>query len=284
MAFAMQLPPLEDSVQQLRSSAKPRHAVGIVAGRSVMLGTNLRAASPSTFVFRPGFHWLLGLAVAGLTLAPQQKRRLQRANRLRCRVTGLDGEFAPTSPLRPSQGLTLAAVPVMHTLPMPAPVAASATLAEIPKELCAPCKFRQLAPVVPAVACHFSQPAVPIIMPATHGLSRVQPALRVNAVRCARRRLRMHDRTEGVAPLGRTRAIRRAVGARLLPTCDAPNMQQAAFDPSRLRTQLQVGLQVMGHHARSGWALRSPGYSCSDWSAGPLGASLKLSRCDQNHK
>jgi len=260
------------------------HAVGIVAGRSVMLGTNLRAASPSTFVFRPGFHWLLGLAVAGLTLAPQQKRRLQRANRLRCRVTGLDGEFAPTSPLRPSQGLTLAAVPVMHTLPMPAPVAASATLAEIPKELCAPCKFRQLAPVVPAVACHFSQPAVPIIMPATHGLSRVQPALRVNAVRCARRRLRMHDRTEGVAPLRRTRAIRRAVGARLLPTCDAPNMQQAAFDPSRLRTQLQVGLQVMGHHARSGWALRSPGYSCSDWSAGPLGASLKLSRCDQNHK
>merc|ERR1712008_124183 len=188
------------------------------------------------------------------------------------------------SPVCLSQGLALAAVPVISTPPsMSAHVAASATLAEIPEALCAPCKFESLAPVLPAVACHFSQAAVPLRVPPARGLSRMQPALRVNAARCARRCLRMYSRTQGVAPPGRTRAIRRAVGARLLPTCDAPTMQ-AAFDSSRLRAQLQAGLQVMGHHGSSGQlrSLKAASSGPVDQLLEPYTGHLSNSDQDQN--
>jgi len=177
----------------------------------------------------------------------------------------------------------LAAVPVMLTPPpMPAPMVASAIVTEIPKKLCAPCKLGLLAPLVPAVACHFSQAAVPLTVLAARGLSRMQPALRVNTVRCARRCFGMCSRAQGVAPPGRSRAIRRAVGARLLPTCDAPYLQ-AAFDSSRLRVQLQAGLQVMGRHGSSGQLRSSKAASSGlvDQSVDVYSDHLRASDLDQ---
>jgi len=250
MAFVMQMPPLEATVQQLRTSAEPRHAVNLAAERPVHLRTSWKATSASTCVFRPGSFLLLGLAA----LALQQKRKVHRAKVLQCSVTCLDGECSHPSSAFPSQRRSFATVLVMRVPPqLPEPVAAVATQAEIPKDPCKPCKFGPLTPVVPAVAGHFSQARVLLAVPAARRLSSIQPALRVNAARRSRRPIGMHSRTQGVASLGRRRAIRRAVGARLLPTYNAPNMQQAAaFDPSRLSAQLQAGLQVRGNLGTSG--------------------------------
>lgn len=92
---------------------------------------------------------------------------------------------------------------------------------------------------------------MPREVPVPCGLSNARKPLRVGGTRHARRIQRVHAHSPTAVHEGRARARRRATGARLQRAYEAPQALQAAFDPSILRIQLQVGFQVVGQRGSS---------------------------------
>jgi len=205
------------------------------------LGTNRGASTIPTWSFRPGCILLLCAVTARMALAPKQGRRSlsakARGATARWSVAGLDAGPLP------------AATPALPTAPKPAaaPAAAAAmstTGEPLIRRVSQPESVITL-PAVPAVAkAAVSEASV------QRGLSSVMPALRVGTARCARSCGRIGKGTKASSP-DRTRSARRAVGARLQPKHMAEQVPQAAFDPSRVRMQLQVGLQISTQRHRS---------------------------------
>jgi len=244
------------NVQQLLPSTTSRLGSSAAVRCRTNPGTNRGASVIATWSFLPGCVLLLCAATA--RLAQKQGHRSLTA-KVRCAtaqwsVAGLDaGPLPGTVPLPVSytQRLVPAATRAVLTPPKPAAAAAAAAAAKsTPAE---PWTQHALLPeagimlpVVPAVAkVADSETTV------HRGLSCARPALRVGTARCARRCGGIGSVTKA-SRLGRSRSARRAVGAWLQSKHMAQQVSQAAFDPSLLRMQVQVGLQILTQRNRSG--------------------------------
>lgn len=101
-----------------------------------------------------------------------------------------------------------------------------------------------------------SVPVPVVLSPQAWSAAASQPAPRRRgaAAFCAggARQARRSGRKQARAARAATRASRRSVGAQLLrPASDVPVVQELAFDPSRLPTKLQVGMQVQQQRAHT---------------------------------
>jgi len=194
---------------------------------------------------------LLFCAAASIALAPRQRRGLQKGKAarhvmVRCRVEGFDTGSLPGATSLPvcyTQGSASASTPAAFLLPTAEAAATRATA----KALTQQHTLREPGLQLPvAAAMDVSK------TPLRHGLSCARPALRVSAARHPRRFRGIGKHLPSASPQGRSKSARRAVGARLQAKHATPQVAQATFDPSRLRTQLQVGLQELAHRYRSG--------------------------------
>jgi len=260
-AFASQLQPVSDgmristgSVPQVLSSNPMRLASSAAVRSHIQLGAS--AASP--WQFRPGCILLLCVATAGLVLAPRQQECRSRGAKARCTtarwsVAGFDAGPLPGLVQVPdalTQGSAPAPMPTM--LPAQAQAAPAAAAAAAVAPALTPVETSTLSEsgVMPTAA-----PAQVAASgtPARQGLVRAaMPSFRVGAARCARR-CGMIGKSKKAARLGQDRSARRAVGARLQQSehVAAQHVPEAPFDPSRLRRQLQVGLQLVAQRSSS---------------------------------
>jgi hypothetical protein len=194
-----------------------------------------------------------------MSLAPKQGRRSlgakARIRTARWSVAGLDAGPLPGTvrfPMSFTQRSALAATPALLTTPKPVAAAtaavataATSTTAEVLTQHVSQPESVIMLPIVPAVA----KVAVSET-PVHRGLSSVMPALRVGTARCTRRCGGIGKGAKASRP-DRNRSARRAVGAWLQPKHMAQQVPQAAFDPSRVRMQLQLGLQISTQGNRS---------------------------------
>lgn len=162
-----------------------------------------------------------------------------RRARVQCSMIGRSGE-APLS--------------VCCSPPMPPAAMTSATKADALRLQHVACDSPSVLPTVPVVDAHIMHAGdicVPLEVSVPCGLSNARKSLRVGVARHGRRQRRFHFHARTAVHGGRARARRRATGARLQRAYEAPRVLQAAFEPSKLRIQLQVGFQVVGQHGNS---------------------------------
>jgi len=191
---------------------------------------------------------LLFCAAASIALAPRQRRGWQNGKAarhvtVRCSVEGFDTGSLPgvtSLPVCYTQGSASASSPAAFPLPAAEAAATPATA----KALTQQHTLREPGLLLPAAAAMDVSKT-----PLRHGLSCARPALRVGAARrTTRPTIRVgtaHRAYHRASSSGRTRSARRAVGARLQPNHEPPVVPQAAWDPTCVRTQLQVGFQVI---------------------------------------
>lgn len=181
--------------------------------------------------------------------APKQRHDLRRVKSrhsiARCSVAGFDAGTLPGARWLPgsfAQG-PMPAAPAMPVLPPVAAVRSATTFEErtLPKS-------EYMLPTVPAVE---------VSEVSACGLSTARPALRVSNARRASRCRGIGSSTPRASVAGRTRSARRAVGARLQHQHVTPSVPPMAFDPSRVRMQLQVGLQKLSCGQPRGFKLQS---------------------------
>jgi len=140
-----------------------------------------------------------------------------------------------------------------HVAPATAALAAAAPEGAVG----APVQPQPLQPLAasPAPAAQAAAAAVPLAVPevAPSGAgeaapdaspTRPRPALLAGGTRHARRR-RSSSGAAARAPGASERTARRSVGARLTAAPECPAVLPASYDPSRLRTRIQSGLQSM---------------------------------------
>jgi len=230
-AFATQLQFVGSARQSL--SAHAGLTTRAASALDAQLGAGHGAAAISSGSFRPGC-LLLCLATAGLALAPKHRYGLRntkaRRATVRCCVAG--------PMLAPARPAWLVSPP------------ATAMSFDTPLDECAPSKCDSMLPNA-AVGVEAFEVSV------HSGLSAARSALRVRAARCARRHRGIGNSTPRASAAGRTRSARRAVGARLQHPHATPAVTPTAFDPSRVRTQLQVGLQKLSSGQPRGFKLQS---------------------------
>mmetsp|Transcript_103086 Transcript_103086/g.204700 ORF Transcript_103086/g.204700 Transcript_103086/m.204700 type:complete len:318 (+) Transcript_103086:56-1009(+) len=221
--------------QQSISSAHAGLTNTAAGARVAQLRASHGTSTTSSWSFRPGC-LLLCLATASLAVAPKQRRGLQSGKAhhatARCSVAGFDAATPPAAGWLPgplAQG-SMPAAPATLILPPTAGVSSATTF----KEHALP-ESGIMLPTVPVV--EVSEASV------RGGLSNANPALRVGTARCARRHCGIGNSTPRASATGRTRSARRAVGVWLQHTRATPLVSTTAFDPSRVRMQLQIGLQ-----------------------------------------
>jgi len=237
--FASQLHPVGVDVRMLLDGAqKP-----LLSTARLSSGASVQCPPTSSWSFRPGCMLLLCVATAGIALTRKQRCtwRGAKAHRaiVRCNVTGFDtGPLLGSQPLRVccTQGSVPAAAPTIHRPSTPA-TATSTFMVDTSK------------PALPnsGLILASESPATESKDLVQSGLCSASPAFRVST---ARRACRHFGIGRGAA--GRTRSARRAVGAWLQASHQTPIAPQKAWDPSRLRMQLQVGLQVLAQRNKSG--------------------------------
>jgi len=250
-AFASQLRSIGDAAEistsnarQMLSSAPAKLASSTATRCHPQLGTNQASSGISSWSFNAGCILLLCAATARIALAPKQGCRSSLA-KVRCAaaqwsVAGLDAGSLPGT-VRLPVSFTQGSVPAAAPAAAAAPALASTPAETLTQRVSLP-EPGIMLPAVPVVA--------EVAAPVHRGLSSARPSLRVGTARCARRSWGIGKGTKASRP-GRSRSARRAVGAWLQPKHVAQHVPQAAFDPSRLRMQLQVGLQ-MTKRTRSG--------------------------------
>jgi len=239
--FASQLHPMGGDIKtSLDRAQQPflptaRLACGSPVQCQAQFGTS-GAAATSSWRFFPGLMLVLCAVTPGISLTRKQRRSWRGAKAhcvtARCTVTGFDtGLVLGSQPL-----------PVCCThASVPAATDPSAFMVEALKQQPALPESGLILPSKPPVTD--SKDLV------RHGLSNVSPAFRVNTVRCPCRHGGIGRKASAS---GRTRSARRAVGAWLQATHKTLITTQKAWDPSRLRKQLQVGLQVLAQRNKSG--------------------------------
>jgi len=240
-AFASHLYPMGGDIKtSLDRAQQPflpaaRLAGGFPVHCQGQFGTSYAAAT-SFWSFYPGRMLVLCAVTASISLARKQRCSWRGAKAhcitARCTLTGFDtGLVLGSQPLPAccTHGSVLAATDL------------SAVMVEALKQQPALPESGLILPSKPPVTD--SKDLV------RRGLSNVSPAFRVNTVRypCPHGGI-----GRKASASGRTRSARRAVGAWLQATHKTPITTQQAWDPSRLRMQLQVGLQVLAQRNKSG--------------------------------
>jgi len=226
------------SAQQSLSSTTRFVGSASVRGH-VQLGTSCGEAAMTSWSFRSGCMLLLSAATAGIALSPKRRHGWQSAKARRavakCSVACFGADALPgaiASSVLYTQGSASSAAPATSF-----PTSVTSTAPRILEQQHALPESEPMSPAIGAVAV--------LHVPVHHGLSSIGSTIHLGTTHRACRRGGVGGRMPRASPSGRSRSARRAVGARLQPKCETPAVPQAAWDPTRLRTQLQVGFQVV---------------------------------------
>lgn len=219
-----------------------------VGGTSVRCHAQLETGCGETaftpWNFRSGCILLCCAFSASIALSPKRRHGWQstkaRRAAAKCSVAGFAADSLPGTialPVSYTQGSVPSAAPAMSIPPVsvmsPVTLNAAGTL----KQQHGLPATEQMLPATPAVA---------VSRALVHdGLSSMRPTVHAGTARRARRRVGVGNHTPRASPSGRTRSARRAVGAWLQPKVEIQAVPREAWDPSRLRTQLQLGFQVV---------------------------------------